>query len=470
MKAVIRRPDRAYVDSHLWLPKSYVSEMQLSAALNYDLVDKEPVVAWQEERHHYVVPRNFMAPGAFEKMPFPVYDTRLRSFPYVSIKSKVTLDHQDPSKTIQRDASAALLNAHDGILCLRCGAGKTIVSIHSATLLHVPILVLVDNAGLAEQWTEEILEFTDLKDKDIGQIGGGKYDWQKPFCVAIYNTLAGQATKGVIPNEVIQHFGAVLIDEAHIAGAPWINRSVPPFHGRRWALSATPKRNDQFDSLLRYTVGEIVYSFLEPELIPKVYFKHLKTTINMKDPAVKEAVTDTKGEFHHMRLYGHFASPDDPRMKRRLDTITEEVEQAVDNGRQVLVISQSRKFVDALGARFPNAGVCHGGVKDRKERRRRIRECNPVIVIAKLGKQALNKPSLDTLFVCEPFSDMNVLQQLMGRILRLYGAKQTPVVVFYEDYLIGQLRGMCMKIRRLLNKWPSSMGGKIPHETVGDVL
>ena len=463
MKLAIREPRVAYFDSHLWLPKTHTSRLQLLASLSYEIPGKDPITAWREERHHYVVPRNFLMPGDIQRLPFPVIDTRLRSFPRVNFKSKVTLDRQNPSKTIQRDASAALLRTHDGILCLRCGAGKTVTAVHSSAQLNVPVLVMVDNLGLAEQWMEEVLDFTDLKESDIGFIGGGKFDWEHPFTIAVFNSLAGKATKELIPPELVQHFGCVIPDECHVVGAPWINRAIPPFQGRRWGLSATPNRVDQFNSLLRYTMGEVVYTYLEPELIPKVYFKRMNTKLDLSDPDVVEATTDKTGEFHHMKLYGHFAD-----IEARTKKIVSEVNQAVENGRQVLVISQSRKFVEVLGERIPGSGVCHGGVTDRKERQRRIRECNPVIVIAKLGKQALNKPQLDTLFVCEPFSDMNVLQQLMGRILRLYGAKKHPVVVFYEDVLIEPLRKMNMKIRRLLSLWPKNMGGRIPFENVGD--
>lgn len=463
MKLVVRRPRVAYLDSHLWLPKTHISPMQLTASLCYEVVNKDPIIAWKEERDHYVVPRNFLLPGQIQTLKYPVYDARLRSFPYVSIKSKVTLDRQSPDKTIQRDASAALLRSHDGILCLRCGAGKTVVGIHSSTLLHVPVLVMVDNLGLAEQWLEEVLDLTDLKEDDVGFIGAGKFNWEKPFTIAVFNSLASKATKELIPPEMVQHFGLVMPDETHIVGAPWVNRAIPPFHGRRWGLSATPHRNDQYDSLLRYTMGEVVYTYLEPEQIPKVYFKRMRTIVDMKDPVVAEAVNDKTGEFHHMKLYSHFATIDS-----RTKKIVSEVKQAVANGRQVLVISQSRKFVELLGELLPGAGVCHGGITNRKERQRRIRECNPVVVIAKLGKQALNKPQLDTLFVCEPFSDMNVLQQLMGRILRLYQAKQLPVVVFYDDVLVEPLRRMNMKIRRLLSRWPKNMGGRIPFTNVED--
>lgn len=813
MQLVQRRAGVGYYDTHLWLPKTHVSEMQLRSSLIYDLGrDKAPLEAWSSQPEHYLVPRNYILPGALNQLPFPVYDTRLRSYPRVSIRSRVTLDAKDPSKTIQREASAALLATHDGILCLRCGAGKTATGIHSAAQLNVPVLVIVNNLGLAEQWIEEVLALTDLKEADIGFIGDGELNWQKPLVLALVQSLASQVRNGTVPAGMAEHFGVIIADECfpagtlidgrpietlvvgdlvtafdprtqsfrkrqvvrcfkrparalrtfyvgdttlsctdehplytptgwlparqlsvgdlvalhvynkdtklrcmpsaihpevpeqqgvlpnlqprlqvatsprevrgyasaggahgglsvvcstsdsqftkgeagllqggdlllcgarcaaqeagafcrrtghgpqmpraalptyataqpnsesgdnrkdpanqaqewdpargttctrwkrpgthgpasehvevagyrmgsgassthgeeapvsniicyrscsssedaccrdrreqplqqegtgsteggtltwrrvdrleiheqggigrfaevcpdgavynieveedhtyvangvvvhncHCIGAPYYNTAISPFHGRRWGLSATPTRSDNFDSLLKYTTGEIVYSYLLPELIPKVYFRRVNTRVNSMDPAVFEATTDKRGEEHLGKLYGYLAT-----VEERVRIIAIETMNAVSRGREVLVLSQSRAMVEALGALIPGAGVIHGGVTDRKERLRRIRNCNPVIAIAKLGKEALNKPTLDTLQVCEPFSDRDVLQQIMGRVLRACVGKQAPVVVFYDDVLIDVMTHMCAGIKRKLSRWPDAMGGRIPFQ------
>lgn len=458
MRLVVRHPRVAYLDTHLWLPKTHHSEMQLRSALTYEQGgNKEDVEAWGIERDHYLVPRGYILPELYPRLSFPIYDTRLRKFPYVNIQSKVTLDLKRPDLMVQRDSVRALLNTYDGILCLRCGMGKTVVGIHAASLLHVPVLILVSDLGLMEQWIEEILEFTNLTRDGIGIVGDGEFDWKKPLCLALVQTVASRAIKGTLPPEMVQHFGVILGDEVHLLGAPYFNRAVPPFHGRRWGLSATPNRSDQFDTLLKYTFGPVKYSYLEPELIPQVYFRRLQTRLALRNnPAVFDAVTDKTGEVHLQRLYGYFATVDS-----RLNQIATEIATAVKKGRQVLVLTQSRVMVEALGAKLPGSGLCHGGVTDRKERLRRIREYNPVIAIARLGKQALNKPCLDTLFVCEPFTDMGVLQQIMGRVLRLYDGKQKPMVVFYDDVHIEDTHKMCLKIKKVLTRWPREMGGRI---------
>jgi superfamily II DNA or RNA helicase len=460
MKFVLRDPQTAYLDTWLWLPKMYWSVGQLQAALRYenprtgDLLD-----VFHEAAEHYKVPRNFLSWETLGKLPYPVVDSRFTDFPRVEFTSKVVLDAKEPSKTYQRDGSQALLSVWDGILTLRCGAGKTVVGLHTAAQNKNPILIVVQDKGLARQWMEEIEEFLGIPAKEVGRVGGDKspFDWEKKICVAIVNTLAIRVQEGTLPPEMTRHFGTILLDEAHTMGAPFFNTAIPPFHGRRWGLSATPTREDGFDSLLQYTMGDVVYEYLMPDLKPTVFFRSLPTILNTTDKRVKEATHDSTGMLHFGKLYDYFASLD-----RRVTTIANDVKISLNDGRQVLILTHSRAMCEALAAKLPGAGVVHGDVGEL-ERLKRIRNCNPVIAIMRLGKQALNKPSLDTLFICEPFRKEAMLQQCIGRILRNYGGKKSPSAVFYEDTQIEPMFKLCNKIRRSLYYWPAKKGGRIPY-------
>lgn len=461
MKFLLRDPEAAYLDTHLWLPKKYWSGDQLRQALRYFLPRTNEVIeCLVEQPHHYVVPRNYLSWGAFPTMPYPVYDARFTDFPHVEFQSSVLLDSREPNQTYQRDGSSSLLSTYDGILTLRCGAGKTVVALHTASLLQQPILVVVSDKGLARQWMEEIETHLGIPQSEIGRIGGdgSPFRWEgTKITVAIVNTLAIKVQDGTLPAAITKYFGVVIADEAHLMAAPFFNLAIPPFHGRRWGLSATPAREDGFDSLLTYTLGNVVYQYLMPDLMPVVYFRMMPTVLNMTDPAVRDHVTDSTGELHFGRLYDYFA-----RLDVRVSRIARDIEAAITkDGRQVLVLTHSRAMCEALAAKLPGAGVVHGGVKEG-ERLRRISEMNPVIAIMRLGKQALNKPSLDTLYVCEPFRKEAMLQQTMGRILRNHGVKQKPMVVIYEDSQISPMFKLCRALRKSLNRWPAHKGGRIP--------
>lgn len=463
MDLLRKDPAKAYYRESLYLPKSYFAEEQLAAALTYDQgIGKEPFRAYKHDRHHFIVPRNFILPSSLASFPFSTVDARIKRYPRIQFQSKVVLDFKSQGGTYQRDGVAALLGCNQGVLSLRCGAGKSVCGIHAIHKLEVPGLIIVNDKGLAGQWIEEIIKFTDLKREDIGLVGNGKFDWQKKLVVAIAPTLAGRVRDGTLPHELVSHFGVVIADEAHqTAGPAFYHLSLTPFHGRRWGLSATPHRTDNFRSLLQYTLGHVVYKYLLPEMTPLIFFRRLPTRLNYKDPAVVDAITDVRDEVHLQKIYSYLATRED-----RTNIILKEVKAAYKQGRQILLLSQSRAMLDRIAREFPNSGLIHGDV-DMNARPELIADRNPVVAISRLGRQALNKPVLDTLFVLEPYRDAGVLQQLMGRVLRPDPTKQQPLVVFYDDVNIDKMHRICMKIRSLLNRWPEDQGGRLAWKVTG---
>lgn len=462
MKFIARRPDAAYLDTHLWLPKKFWSDVQLKSSLQYEMPRTgEILTAIEDTPHHFKVPRNFLSWKTFKLVPYPVYDARFMNFPTVDFKSNVVLDFVKPEESFQKESFRALLETYDGILTLRCGAGKTVVALHTAAYVRQPILVVVNDKGLMRQWMDEITKCLGIPKNEIGQIGGdgSPFRWKGTrITVAIVNSLSKRADEGTLPGELTRYFGVIIFDEAHLMGAPYFNMAAPPFHGRRWGLTATPQREDGFDSLLQYTFGNIVYTYLKPDLKPTVYFRRMGTVLNLTDPAIVDLTHDSTGELHLGMLYGYLASID-----ARTDFIAADVKAAIQkDGRQALVLTHSRAMCEALALRFPEGGVVHGDVGG-DERIRRIRECNPVIAIMRLGKQALDKPSLDSIYACEPFKKEGMLQQVMGRALRPFPGKQPPSIVFYEDSMIEAMYKLCMKIRATLSRWPEHKGGRIKY-------
>ena len=119
----------------------------------------------------------------------------------------------------------------------------------------------------------------------------------------------------------------------------------------------------------------------------------------------------------------------------------------------------------ALASNTSNAGLMIGAIKPTV-RQKMLKEKQVVFAIMKYGREGLDEQSLDTVFVCEPMSQKNSLQQLMGRVLRKKSGKKTPVVVFFEDD-IGPMIGMCQNLRRHLRSWPVEEGGPFNYELVG---
>lgn len=342
MQLIKRDPNLGYLDSMLWVPKSQINVEGVKSALEFEFPDRNTIRVlrlWEEAEHHLIVPRAFWKP---EELSFTCIDCRPLSFPRTDVTSKVRLDLkpgpggilQPTGKTTQRDAIKALVKANGGTLQLACGKGKTVVALHFSSILHVPMLIAVDNTHLLHQWQAEIAKHLDVPG-GVGLIQGPIKNWKKSIVMATYHTLANWAD--TMPEEVRRWFGFVVWDEGHHVNAPVFSKSAPLFYGYRLALTATPNRNDGTHVICQHHVGDIIFKDVIQDHPPKISFKWTGYSLDMLDRAVRIDVSDKNGEMHLGKLAGHFGSS-----RERLTTIVlPEVQRLVDAGHKVLVLSYS---------------------------------------------------------------------------------------------------------------------------------
>jgi superfamily II DNA or RNA helicase len=126
---------------------------------------------------------------------------------------------------------------------------------------------------------------------------------------------------------------------------------------------------------------------------------------------------------------------------------------------------RQRSYVQEMLKLPSTAGLMIGAIKP-KERQRMLKEKQVTFAIMKYGREGLDEPSLDTVFVAEPMSQKNALQQLMGRVLRKKDGKKKPIVMFFEDD-VGPMIGMCTNLRRHLRTWPLEEGGPFEYVLLG---
>lgn len=333
MQVVRRDPQKGYLDTLFWIPKSKVNVEGAKAALTFEFFDDRRaryLFLWKETAEHLLVPREFWDPVDCE---FPTIDCRPRAYPQVEINSRITLDFKDPKKTTQRDALQALLGCRGGVLQLGCGKGKTVVALELCARESVPALIIVDNTQLMEQWTEAIKMFLDVPD-GIGLIQGDVFDWKRPIVLATYQTLAQHAE--TLPEEIRRWFGLIIWDEAHHMAAPTWARSADLFPGKRIALTATPERTDGNHVIYDFHVGKVVYKDLTQDLKPDFYFLWTGLKLDLEDANVRTRVLDTTGELHISKIATYFAT-----WRERLEKVLTEVRAAAEEGRRIIVLSKS---------------------------------------------------------------------------------------------------------------------------------
>jgi superfamily II DNA or RNA helicase len=333
MQVVRRDPDKGYLDSLFWIPKSQVNVDGAKAALSFQFFEDRTtrhLFLWKETPSHLLVPREFWDP---KDCDFPTVDCRPRSYTPTNVTSRITLDFKDPSKTTQRDALAALLDARGGILQLGCGKGKTVIFLELIARMRVPTLIVVDNTQLMQQWQDAIAQFLDVPD-GVGLIQADVFDWKHSVVLATYTTLANHAD--TMDEEIRRWFGLIGWDEGHHMAAPTWARGADLFYGKRILLTATPERSDGYNVIYDFHVGRVIFKDLTQDLKPDFYFLWTGMKLRVEDPIVRTQVHDKNGELHIGKIASYFAT-----WRERLEKVLTEVRAAVSEGRRIIVLSKS---------------------------------------------------------------------------------------------------------------------------------
>lgn len=454
LRLVHREPDKAYVSDMLWLPKKLIPQQAIKEGLQYwDVEGKQAVMRrlWEETEHHLVCPREYIKPEQYSQYPFPFVDLT----PDFSNPPAKAFDVvHEPRDEDQRRAWEALEKAQSGILNLACGKGKTFLALKKGAEVGRPMLVVVHNSYLFNQWVNDAIPKHVVlpRGERVGIIQGDQFDWKRPITVAMIQTLALRFEEGKIPPEFREWFGTVVYDEVHHLSAPVFVQTAPIITGYRFGLTATEKRADGFDFIYKYHIGDVFYTDLKQKLIPRIYFQLTPIWIDLKSDEIR----DKKGEISIGKLRSHVGTLDESNIFR-----AKCIQEALNEGRKILCVSHSKEQLIRLHEMFPGSGLV---VRETpvEERSAIVRKSRVSFAIASLGFEGLDDESLDCVFILLPFKQPNDLQQVMGRAQRLMDDKKTPVIVIFEDVRIGPLRAMCKTMKENLRDWDKHVPGMPP--------
>ena len=442
-------PDVGYRNDFLHVPKSAVTNpAPIRNALTFPLPERgHSLSAFNENKTHYILPREYIPYAEWGSLPCKMEDASFTGFPKVSVRCNAK-----PRDVVQREAHQALLENGSGVLSLACGKGKTVVSIMAWCDLNTPALIVVHTADLMKQWKERILEFTSLREEDIGIYQGQKEDWEKPVCIAMLKTLAIRSAEHEIPSGFQRHFGVVIYDEVHNIGAPFFQECAAIGWGLRWGLSATPEREDGLDALYQYHLGPVIYQNLEQDIIPQTFFMRVDTQI---PEHVVPTLKDRTGDLNLAKLQTYLGS--DP---YRNSLIAKQISAALNDGRKILCLSNRVDQIELLAEQFGDlASKIHGSVG--KAREGALHRTDLVFATTSLAKEGLDRKDLDTAMLLLPVTREGMFRQILGRIQRASEDKRVPVLMVFEDKNIRACVAMCRKLRKHLDSfgYPYSIYG-----------
>lgn len=357
-----------------------------------------------------------------------------------------------------QEQSVEYMCEHDsGILKLKPGEGKTVISIAAICRMSKKAIIFVHKDSLVSQWKERFLQHTDIKEEDIGILESAKYQSiiKKPIVIGTVQTMCSMVKRfpSLEKDFYDANFGIGIWDECHTTGgAPLFSKSIYYIPAKKcFGLSATPARSDHNDDIIGMHLGKV----FEPEgesntLAPKVimiYFDH-------------------KALAYH-RYYIMFGIPqqgkksfplfDSNRYKQMLfskkndhyvSVIAQLIRLVYKQNRNTLVICDRIKLLDNFASRLgPTVSKDDVGFFIPRSGKDRDANLHKRIVFSTPGssRDGTDNPDLDCLIMATPTGN---LDQAIGRVCRYKEGKPRPVVIDIVDNGCPEMEKWAMRRRQ----------------------
>lgn len=324
---------------------------------------------------------------------------------------------------VQQQAVAAsmkqLADNGSGVLSLCTGAGKTVLALYIACSLKIKTLVVVHKTFLLDQWEERIKKFVPLA--RIGRIQQKVEDVYN--CDIVVGMLQSIAMREY-DNDTFRDFGLVIFDEVHVVPAPVFSRALLKLSAPHMlGLSATPVRRDGLSYVIHWFIGP---TFFEHSLTGKndVIVKVVKYL-----PGRTLLSAATRPNFNLVTATSILCD-----MELRNAVIAKHIIELVDEGRKILFLSDRRAHCEAMKRMLlgTESALYLGGMKTFELKK--AEEKMVLLGTYGLAKEGLDIPTLDTLILATPRSDV---VQACGRIL--HGKTQfSPIIIdIVDEWFIG---------------------------------
>jgi DNA excision repair protein ERCC-3 len=302
-----------------------------------------------------------------------------------------------------------------GVIVLPCGAGKTIVGITAMAMMKKSTLILTTSITAVKQWVREILDKSDLAEKDIAEYTGETKDIA-PVTVATYQIVTHRPDK----KEDFPHFklfdqrdwGLIVYDEVHLLPAPVFRVTAQIQARRRLGLTATLIREDGREGDVFTLIGPKKFDVPWRELESRGWIAEATCTeVRVALPEALRMEYATAEWRNKYRLASENPAKDDI-VARLIDQY---------QGKHLLVIGQYLKQLRQLSKRF-NIPLITGQTPNveredlyGKFRRGEIMQ----LILSKVGNFAIDLPDANVLIqVSGTFGSRQEEAQRLGRILR----------------------------------------------------
>lgn len=327
-----------------------------------------------------------------------------------------------------QERAVAEVMVHDfGVLCAPTAFGKTVAAAALIAGRATNTLILVHRTELLKQWQERLQAFLGIGKEIVGTIGGGKARPTGLIDIAVMQSLSRQGEV----NPLVENYGQVIVDECHHIGAVSFEAILKQIKARYvLGLTATPIRRDGQQPIIFMQCGPIRHMAARPESAP-----HDLEVV----PHARSQLIPLASDAPIQEVFRYLAED-----AERTAAIAEEVGQAFNQGRKVLVLTERTEHVEAIRQAVEVRGLpvvtLHGRMS-KKQRSTLITQVEamppdaPRVLLAtgKLVGEGFDHPPLDTLILAMPISWKGNLQQYAGRLHREHATKTDVRIIDFID-------------------------------------
>ena len=315
-----------------------------------------------------------------------------------------------------------IMDTGGGIISLKCGGGKTVLSLYILSQIRLKTLVVVHKDFLMTQWYDRIGEF--IPDAKIGKIQQDTIDIEgKDIVLAMVQSLSMKE----YPEDTFEPFGLVIFDECHHLGAEVFSKCMAKVQSKYMlGLSATPNRKDGLRKVFEWYIGDIAYMTKET--------KDDNAIVNIikyynDDQKYSKVESTFNGKACVPKMINNICN-----YVPRTDLIIQKLLPLYDEGRCILILSDRRNHLSdiekILMKHNIECGYYIGGMKPQALRD--AQEKNVILGTFSMASEGMDIPKLNTMILASPKSD---IVQSVGRILRQ--KKETrkfiPLIVDIDD-------------------------------------
>jgi len=317
----------------------------------------------------------------------------------------------------QKEAAEFLVRRIQGCVVIPCGGGKTVVGIAVIVKTGQPTIILVHTKDLLEQWQETIRDALGI---ESGVIAEGKVKI-KNITVATVQTLAVMEPGRLA--QIGEHFGTVILDEAHHVPATVFRSVLSAFGGKyRYGLTATPDRADGLTPLLDLCIGPVVFEV-----------DH-KTLVDGGHLIIPEVISLETGCCPNCDSHSAMVTAlvND---KARNEMIVSLVLKEAHHGRTILILSGRVDHCGVLAERLRASGITAEALTGKVPKKKRTDILDrfrsgelSVVCATNLADEGLDVSRLERLILATPAKAEGRTIQRLGRLMRPHPGKATPVL------------------------------------------